>query len=408
VAEPPSSLSYSGNAPRLRSGHWGVLTLLAVGLVVGFLYFARDVVVPIALAVLLSFLLAPVVRWLRRWHVGRVTAVALTVLIAFLAMFGFAAIVVQEISSLAQQLPEYRANLETKIRSLPAAVPGGGALRRATSMVQELGLELKQSASKSPVSAPNRSAAIASAVEPTKPVPVEIQRPDLEPLQVVQSIVGPLLQPLAMMGLVIVFVIMILLEREDMRDRVLRLAGRRDLHRTTVAMDDAARRISRYLSRQLVVNACCGLPIGFGLALIGIPNAALWGNFCSSAAISPLSRDRHRCLLSDRARPGRGSRLDAVGLGNPVVCRDRARRRELVGALGLRGQYGSVLGRADCCSDFLDLVMGTDRALAVGAIDSVPRRSRSSCAAARISRCNARQRARAGTRRDLLPAFAGK
>jgi len=287
VAEPPFSLSHSDNAPQLRSGPWGVLTLLAVGLVVSFLYFARDVIVPIALAVLLSFLLAPAVRWLRRWHLGRVTAVALTVLIAFLVMFGFAAVVVQEISSLAQQLPEYRLNLEAKIRSLPAAIPGGGALHRATSMVQELGRELKQSASQSPGSTPDRSTAGASTVEQTKPVPVEIQRPELEPLQVVQSIVGPLLQPLAMMGLVIVFVIMILLEREGLRDRVLRLAGRSDLHRTTVAMDDAAQRISRYLSRQLVVNACCGLPIGFGLALIGIPNAALWGIFAALLRFLP-------------------------------------------------------------------------------------------------------------------------
>ena len=287
MAEPPPSLSRSDNAFQSRLRPLGVLTLLAVGLVVAFLYFAHEVIVPIALAVLLSFLLAPAVRWLRRWHLGRVTAVALTVLIAFLVVLGFAAVVVQEISSLAQQLPEYRANLETKIRSLPAVVPGGGALRRATSMVHELGRELKQSASQGPVSAPDRSAAGASTAEPTKPVPVEIQGPELEPLQVVQSIVGPLLQPLAIMGLVIVFVIMILLEREDLRDRVLRLAGRRDLHRTTVAMDDAARRISRYLARQLVVNACCGLPIGFGLALIGIPNAALWGIFAALLRFLP-------------------------------------------------------------------------------------------------------------------------
>ena len=157
------------------------------------LYFARDVIVPIALAVLLSFLLAPAVRWLRRGHLGRVTAVTLTVLIAFLAMLGFVAIVVQEIPSLAKQLPEYRSNLEAKIRSLPGAVPGGGALRRATSMVQELGRELKQCESQSSISAPGRSAPGASMVEPPKPVPVEIQRPELEPLQVVQSIVGPLL-----------------------------------------------------------------------------------------------------------------------------------------------------------------------------------------------------------------------
>ena len=287
MAEPPPSLSRSDNAFQSRLRPLGVLTLLAVGLVVAFLYFAHEVIVPIALAVLLSFLLAPAVRWLRRWHLGRVTAVALTVLIACLVMLGFAAIVVQEISSLAQQLPEYRLNLEAKIRSLPAAIPGGGALRRATSMVQELGRELRQSASQRPGSTPDRSTAGASTVEQTKPVPVEIQRPELEPLQVVQSIVGPLLQPLAMIGLVIVFVIMILLEREDLRDRVLRLAGRRDLHRTTVAMDDAARRISRYLLRQLVVNAGCGLSIGFGLALIGIPNAALWGIFAALLRFLP-------------------------------------------------------------------------------------------------------------------------
>jgi predicted PurR-regulated permease PerM len=263
------------------------MTLLATGLVVAFLYFARDVVVPIALAVLLSFLLAPGVRWLRRWHIGRVPAVALTALIAFLAILGFAAIVVQEISSLAQQIPGYRSNLEAKIHSLPGILPGGGVLRRVTSMMQDLGRELTLSETKISVSSSDRSESGISAVEPTKPVPVEIWRPDFGPVQIVQSIVGPLLRPVTMAGLVVVFVVMILLEREDLRDRLLRLAGRRDLHRTTVAMDDAASRISRYLSRQLVVNACCGLPIGFGLAFIGIPNAALWGIFAAALRFLP-------------------------------------------------------------------------------------------------------------------------
>jgi predicted PurR-regulated permease PerM len=286
VAEQPPP-AYGRGAPQIPSGFFGVLVLLTVGLVVAFLYFARDVIVPIALAILLSFLLAPAIRWLRRWHLGRVTAVTLTVPIAFLAIIGFSAVVVQETSSLAEQLPEYRWNLEAKIRSLPGVVPGAGVLRRATSMVQELGKELKQSETEISTSAGNRSAIGVSSPEPAKPVPVEIQRPEFAPLEIVQSIVGPLLQPLAIAGLVIVFVVMILLEREDLRDRLLRLAGRRDLHRTTVAMDDAARRISRHLSRQLVVNACCGLPIGFGLALIGIPNAALWGIFAALLRFVP-------------------------------------------------------------------------------------------------------------------------
>ena len=264
-----------------------MLTVLATGSVVAFLYFARDVVVPIALAILLGFLLAPAVRWLGRLHISRLAAVTLTVLIAFLAMLGFAAVVVQELSSLAAQIPEYRSNLEAKIRSLPAVVPGGGVFHRLTSLVQELGRELTQSETQIAKSADDRSGIGTSPVEPTKPLPVEIRRPDFEPLQIIQTIVGPLLQPLAVAGLVIVFVIMILLEREDLRDRVLRLAGRRDLHRTTVAMDDAARRITRYLLRQLVVNACCGLPIGIGLALIGIPNAALWGIFAALLRFLP-------------------------------------------------------------------------------------------------------------------------
>jgi predicted PurR-regulated permease PerM len=201
-------------------------------------------------------------------------------------MLGFAAVVVQELGSLAQQIPAYRSNLEAKIRSLPEVVPGGAVMHRLTSMVRELGRELTRSETPVSKSSDDRSALPTSPVEP-KPVPVEIQRSEFEPLQIAQSIVGPLLQPLAMAGLVIVFVVMILLEREDLRDRLLRLAGRRDLHRTTVAMDDAASRISRYLSRQLVVNACCGLPIGFGLALIGIPNAALWGIFAALLRFLP-------------------------------------------------------------------------------------------------------------------------
>jgi predicted PurR-regulated permease PerM len=286
VADQPSR-AYGRNASQIPAGLFGVLTVLTAGSVVAFLYFARDVIVPIALAVLLSFLLAPAVRWLRRLQLSRVAAVTLTVLIAFLAMLGFAAVVVQELSSLARQIPEYRSNLEAKIHSLPEVVPGGGVIHRVTAMVRELGRELTRSETQISKPAADRPALGTSPAEPAKPVPVEIQRPEFEPLQIVQSVVGPLLQPLAMAGLVIVFVVMILLEREDLRDRLLRLAGRRDLHRTTVAMDDAAGRISRYLSRQLVVNACCGLPIGFGLALIGIPNAALWGIFAALLRFLP-------------------------------------------------------------------------------------------------------------------------
>jgi predicted PurR-regulated permease PerM len=252
-----------------------MLTVMTAATVIALLYFARDVIIPITLGILLSFLLAPAVRWLRRLRIGRVPAVMLTVLAAFLAIFGFAATVVHETTTLAQELPEYRYNLETKVRSLPGSMPGNGIFHRLAGMFRDLRNELTKSETDGS-GPPNRHSLGASSGEPAKPVPVEIRQPELQPLQLVESFIEPLLQPLATAGLVIVFAIMILLEREDLRDRLLRLAGH-DLHRTTVAMDDAAQRISRYLLRQLVVNACVGVPIGFGLALIGIPNAALWG-----------------------------------------------------------------------------------------------------------------------------------
>jgi predicted PurR-regulated permease PerM len=275
MADPSAEFS-SRIRSELPPGLFGMMAVLVTATVIAILYFAREVIVPITLAVLLSFLLAPAVRWLRRWRVGRITAVVLTVMVAFLAIAGFAAVIVGEVSSLAQQLPEYQYNLDTKIRSFPGMVPGGGIFRRASKTLRELGKELSRAETQGTAqSAP--SATGASELQPAKPIPVQVIEPEPGSLQIVQSIIGPLLQPLAAGGLVIVFVIMILLEREDLRDRLLRLAGRRDLHRTTEAMNDAAQRISRYLLSQLVVNLSCGWPIGLGLTLIGIPNAALWG-----------------------------------------------------------------------------------------------------------------------------------
>jgi predicted PurR-regulated permease PerM len=201
-------------------------TILAAGVVVAFLYFARDVIIPIMLGTLLSFLLAPAVRWLRRSRMGRVPAVMLTMLAAFMAIFGFAAIVVHETTTLAQQLPEYRYNLEAKVRSLPGAVPGNGVFHSLEGLFTELRSELTKSQTQNSGAANRFSQPGTAPGEPARPVPVEIRQPELQPLQLAESFIEPLFQPLATTGLVIVFAIMILLEREDLRDRLLRLAGR--------------------------------------------------------------------------------------------------------------------------------------------------------------------------------------
>src|SRR5438270_5232995 len=161
----------------LPPGVFGMLAVLVTATVIAILYFAREVFVPITLAVLLSFLLAPAVRWLRRWRVGRITAVALTVMVAFSAIAGFAAVIVGEVSSLAQQLPEYQYNLETKIRSFPGMVPGGGIFRRATKALRELGKELSRAETQG-VAESTPSAGGPSEPQPAKPIPVQVVEPE--------------------------------------------------------------------------------------------------------------------------------------------------------------------------------------------------------------------------------------
>jgi predicted PurR-regulated permease PerM len=262
-----------GAAGEQRPG--GVMpTLVVAAIAIAGLYFARPVLQPLAVAVLLALLLAPAVRWLHQHGLGRAPAVLVTVFSAFVVIVGFAAAVGEEAISLAQKLPQYEDNIATKIRSLNGVVPGASVLGRATAVFRHLGDEL----------APAGPAGIAPAAEaggapgdPRIPVPVEIRTREPARFQLLQDIVGPMLLPLASSGLVLLFVVMILLKREDLRDRLVRLGGARDLHRTTAAMNEAAERVSRYLLMQLGVGICYGVPVAIGLAIIGIPNAPLWG-----------------------------------------------------------------------------------------------------------------------------------
>jgi predicted PurR-regulated permease PerM len=253
------------------------LATLAVGVIaVGALYFARDVFVPLALAVLLSFALGPLVVQLRRWYVGRVPSVIAAVLLAFLVIFGTGSLIGGQLARLAENLPQYQNNISDKIQSLQGSATGSGIVARASGMLKDLSGEI----SGAPPAGAKPPATLTSAPhgsQPQLPIPVEIHQPDPTALQVIQTIVGPLLQPLATTGIVIVFVIFFLLQREDLRDRFIRLAGARDLHRTTQGLDDAARRLSRYLLAQTAINASFGVLIGTGLWFIGVPNPLLWG-----------------------------------------------------------------------------------------------------------------------------------
>lgn len=258
-------------APRAVPGS-SLLTAGGIVLAIGSLYFGREIFIPFALAILLSFALAPLVTWLRRVRVPKVAAVLLPVAFAIILIAGISVVVGSQLVELASNLPSYQQTIKGKLRSLQSSAPGGGLLERLTTTIKDIDEELSE-----PEKSEERPAGTVGAQK--APIPVTIERPAPRPLEVIQTVIGPLLAPLAKAGIVIVFVIFVLLEREDLRDRFIKLVGAGDLQKSTEALTEAARRVSRYLLMQLIVNVTYGVPIGIGLYLIGVPNAVLWGFF---------------------------------------------------------------------------------------------------------------------------------
>ena len=253
-----------------------VARAILAGMIIATLYYGRDIFVPIALAILLSFVLAPPVRVLQNIHVPRSVAVVGVVLFAFACIFGLGSLFATQLTDLAGDLPKYQTTISEKIQSLRSTTAGRGTLERASDMLKDLSKELD----KPKAVVPGRSSG-ALVAGPTAgavtPVPVEVRQPDPSALESLRTLLSPLVHPLATTGIIIIFVIFILLQREDLRNRLIRLAGTYDLQRTTAALDDAAARLSRLFLTQLAVNGAFGLVIGLGLWAIGIPSPVLWG-----------------------------------------------------------------------------------------------------------------------------------
>ena len=252
-----------------------VATAVLAAIIIAMLYFGREIFVPIALAILLSFVLAPLVGILQRIRVPRGLAVVSVVVLAFALIFAMGSLLATQLTQLAGDLPRYQSTISEKIQSFRDTKAGRGTLERASDMLKDLSKELDK-----PKDAASRASGLVvspgSSGTPA-PVPVEVRQPDPGALESLRTLISPLVHPLATTGIIIIFVIFILLQREDLRNRLIRLAGSHDLQRTTAALDDAAARLSRLFLIQLVVNGSFGLVIGLGLWLIGIPSAILWG-----------------------------------------------------------------------------------------------------------------------------------
>ena len=255
----------------------GAMATTVIGVVIVMaLYLGQDIFVPLALAILLSFVLAPLTRGLQRIRLPRSIAVILVVGLAFALMFGVGTLMGRQIAQLAGDLPRYESTIREKVKTLRGASAGDGTLERAADMLQDLGKELERPSggTETPSGPPLNPTARAA---PIKPIPVVVSSPNPGPLESIVSLIAPLLHPLATTGLIIIFVIFILIQREDLRNRVIRLAGTRDIQRTTAALDDAASRLSRLFLMQLAINSGFGVVIGLGLWAIGVPSPALWG-----------------------------------------------------------------------------------------------------------------------------------
>ncbi len=239
-------------------------------MIVATLYFGKEVLVPVTLALLLAFVLAPLVDLLGRLHLGKVLSVLLGVILALGIIVVIGGVIGTQLDDLATQLPKYAATVDAKVASVRDYTVGH--LERLANSV-----------------GPHRSKPVASGPEP--PVPEAAARPAAavpppaaaaaspvsSPLKIAETYLAPVLSPLATLGIVFVVAVFALLQREDLRDRLIRLVGSDDLHRTTVAIDDGGRRLSRYFVTQLSINALFGVVIGSGLFFIGVPNPVLWG-----------------------------------------------------------------------------------------------------------------------------------
>jgi predicted PurR-regulated permease PerM len=242
----------------------GLIPLATVVVTIGALYVAKDVLMPIVLAVLLAFVLAPLVALFRHLRFGRHLSVIVATLIALGTIGLTGAVIGQQVASLAPNVPNYTATVQGKLAGLQ------------DSGIGKLPEQISRFASRFQPAPPNRPAPRLTR-RAAQPIPVEVHDPPETASQTAIRLLSPIVGPLETFVIVLVVAIFVLLQREDLRDRAIRLFGSSDLHRTTHAIDEAAGRLSRYFLTQLLLNSLFGCVIALGLYWIGIPSPLLWG-----------------------------------------------------------------------------------------------------------------------------------
>ncbi len=245
-----------------------LFTLATIVVVIAGLYLGRQMLVPLALAVIFSFLLTPLVELLEKCHLGRVPSVLAVLVLSFALLAGIGYAVSNQLLEIVVLLPDYKENVHEKIELLRS--PANGRLGKATATVNDLTKDLSTASETAQTNKVAKNG-------PKQPIPVQVAQPPHNAAEYLRDIVGPLTGLLETTAIVVILTLFMLVKREDLRNRFLRLAGRDQLHLATQSLDDASERLSRYLLLQFAVNASFGALLGLGVSLIGIPHPLLWG-----------------------------------------------------------------------------------------------------------------------------------
>jgi predicted PurR-regulated permease PerM len=253
-------------APPAAGSHAAHAMTLFV-MIVATLYFGKEVLMPVTLALLLAFVLAPVVNLLRRVHLGRVPSVLLGVTLGLCVILAIGGVIGSQIAQLTADIPQYATTVETKVSNVRNFTIG-----RLSELADKVGAKNAKLSSSS-----DASTASSGQSSSTGAPPPAAQASGSSPFELAERYLSPVLSPFATFGIVFIVAVFALLQKEDLRDRMIRLLGTNDLHGTTVAIDDGARRLSRYFLTQLIINTAFGIVVGAGLLIIGLPNPVLWG-----------------------------------------------------------------------------------------------------------------------------------
>ncbi|MBV8455852.1 MAG: AI-2E family transporter [Acetobacteraceae bacterium] len=278
VPATPLITDQSASPERLRPSIVAIAVIVVAAGVICTLYFGSEVLIPITLAVLLSFVLSPLMELLRRLWLPRVLAALLAVLIAIGVIVAVGGVIGTQIAALAGSVPQYQTTIEAKVSALRKLIGTdlSGGISGLMHRLESTGLPQQRPPTQK-TQPPSSTGAPQQPAEP-KPVPVVVtQTPTSSALELSRRVLEPILGPVATLGIILVVAVFALLQKEDLRDRLIRLAGSGDIHRTTTALDDAGRRLSRYFLTQLGINCSFGVIVGFGLLLIGVPSPLLWG-----------------------------------------------------------------------------------------------------------------------------------